>query len=111
MGASETHPGLFHAFGFNGHGFLLGPGVGAVLTELILDGKTKTDIGGLGIGRFRPRRKTTSVAPARPQDPKEEPETAPSQNDDEESEDSRVAGEQEKQSARHEQPAAGDSEP
>jgi hypothetical protein len=41
LGASETHPGLFHAFGFNGHGFLLGPAVGAVLTELILDGKTR----------------------------------------------------------------------
>ena len=40
LGASETHPGLFHAFGFNGHGFLLGPAVGAVLTELIIDGKT-----------------------------------------------------------------------
>jgi len=53
VGASETHPGLFHAFGFNGHGFLLGPGVGAVITELIVGGKTPTDIGGLGIGRFR----------------------------------------------------------
>jgi len=53
LGASETHPGLFHAFGFNGHGFLLGPAVGAVLTELIIDGKTKTDVDGLGIGRFR----------------------------------------------------------
>lgn len=53
VGASETHPGLFHAFGFNGHGFLLGPGVGAVLTELILDGKTSTDVSGLTIGRFR----------------------------------------------------------
>jgi sarcosine oxidase subunit beta len=53
LGASETHPGLFHAFGFNGHGFLLGPAVGAVLTELIIDGKTETDVDGLGIGRFR----------------------------------------------------------
>jgi sarcosine oxidase subunit beta len=53
LGASETHPGLFHAFGFNGHGFLLGPGLGAVLTELIVDGKTETEIDGLGIGRFR----------------------------------------------------------
>ena len=49
----ETHPGLFHAFGFNGHGFLLGPAVGAVITELIDAGKTATDISGLGIGRFR----------------------------------------------------------
>jgi glycine/D-amino acid oxidase-like deaminating enzyme len=53
VGQSETHPGLFHAFGFNGHGFLLGPGVGAVITELILVGKASTDISGLGIGRFR----------------------------------------------------------
>ncbi|HET6619312.1 MAG TPA: FAD-binding oxidoreductase [Dongiaceae bacterium] len=53
VGESETHPGLIHAFGFNGHGFLLGPGVGAVVTELILDGKSTTEIGGLGIGRFR----------------------------------------------------------
>ncbi|HEX6118203.1 MAG TPA: FAD-binding oxidoreductase, partial [Dongiaceae bacterium] len=56
VGESETHPGLFHAFGFNGHGFLLGPGVGAVVAELILEGRTKTEIGGLGIGRFRQRR-------------------------------------------------------
>lgn len=57
VGASETHPGLFHGFGFNGHGFLLGPAVGAVLTELIVDGTTGTEIGGLGIGRFRTARK------------------------------------------------------
>ena len=30
IGPSETTPGLFHAFGFCGHGFQLGPGVGAV---------------------------------------------------------------------------------
>ena len=73
VGASETHPGLFYAFGFNGHGFLLGPGVGAVLTELILDGRAQTDISGLGIGRFRKR-------PQRPlEHPGElEPGTAPS---------------------------------
>ncbi len=64
VGQSETHPGLFHAFGFNGHGFLLGPGVGAVLTELIIDGKTPTDISGLGIGRFRQGRKADKAAVA-----------------------------------------------
>ena len=31
IGKSETTPGLFHAFGFCGHGFQLGPGAGAVL--------------------------------------------------------------------------------
>jgi sarcosine oxidase, subunit beta len=61
VGPSETHPGLFHAFGFNGHGFLLGPAVGAVLTELIVDGKTVTDIGELGIGRFRQKRNMPSM--------------------------------------------------
>jgi sarcosine oxidase subunit beta len=75
VGASETHPGLFHGFGFNGHGFLLGPAVGAVLTELIVDGKTGTEIGGLGIGRFRAARKQdqtqankTSLPPSRGKD-------------------------------------------
>jgi sarcosine oxidase subunit beta len=62
VGGSETHPGLFHAFGFNGHGFLLGPAVGAVLTELILDGKSPTDIGGLGIGRFRQTKKAKALS-------------------------------------------------
>jgi sarcosine oxidase subunit beta len=53
VGASETHPGLYHAFGFCGHGFQLGPAVGAVLSELIVDGKSETPIDGLSIGRFR----------------------------------------------------------
>lgn len=72
LGQSETHPGLFHAFGFNGHGFLLGPAIGAVLRELIVDGKTTTDIGGLGIGRFRkapsrsPERTTDTAPPPSP---------------------------------------------
>ncbi len=66
LGPSETHPGLFHAFGFNGHGFLLGPGVGAVLRDLILDGKTPTDIGGLGIGRFRTTRRESRSSPNAP---------------------------------------------
>ncbi|HWU00282.1 MAG TPA: FAD-binding oxidoreductase [Terriglobales bacterium] len=53
VGPSETHPGLFHAFGFCGHGFQLGPAVGAVLSELIIDGKSETPLDGLSIGRFR----------------------------------------------------------
>src|SRR3546814_18524695 len=31
-------PGLFYAFGFCGHGFQLGPGVGDVMAELIATG-------------------------------------------------------------------------
>jgi sarcosine oxidase subunit beta len=52
IGPSTTTPGLFHAFGFCGHGFQLGPGTGAVLAELIVDSRSDTDIHGLGIARF-----------------------------------------------------------
>ena len=52
VGPSRTTPGLFHAFGFSGHGFQLGPAMGAVLCELILDGATPTPIAPFDIGRF-----------------------------------------------------------
>jgi sarcosine oxidase subunit beta len=52
IGPSGTSPGLIHAFGFSGHGFQLGPGVGAVLCELALDGATSTPIAAFGINRF-----------------------------------------------------------
>ncbi len=53
MGPSATTPGVLHAFGFSGHGFCLGPGVGAVMAELVLDGKTTTEIAAFDIARFR----------------------------------------------------------
>jgi sarcosine oxidase subunit beta len=34
MGRSATTPGLFHASGFSGHGFQLGPGAGDATAEL-----------------------------------------------------------------------------
>jgi sarcosine oxidase subunit beta len=52
IGESETTKGLFHAFGFCGHGFQVGPGVGAVLADLIVDGRTDTSIGPFSIKRF-----------------------------------------------------------
>jgi sarcosine oxidase, subunit beta len=52
IGPSRTTPGLFHAFGFSGHGFQLGPVMGAVMSELILDGATPTPIAAFDIGRF-----------------------------------------------------------
>ncbi len=55
VGPSTRHPGLFHAFGFCGHGFQLGPAAGAVLAELAAAGRTDTDISGLGIERFLTR--------------------------------------------------------
>lgn len=53
FGPSSNVPNLFHAFGFTGHGFQLGPGAGAVLCELALDGETRTAIDGLSIARFQ----------------------------------------------------------
>jgi sarcosine oxidase subunit beta len=52
IGPSRTRPGLFHAFGFCGHGFQLGPGVGAVLAELAATGATETPIADFAIDRF-----------------------------------------------------------
>ena len=53
MGPSMTTEGLFHAFGFCGHGFQLGPAVGAVMAELIATGRTDTPIADFTIARFR----------------------------------------------------------
>lgn len=52
MGASPTVPGLFYAFGFSGHGFQLGPGVGDVMAHLIDRGTSPVPIEPFGIGRF-----------------------------------------------------------
>ncbi|MFP6729071.1 MAG: FAD-binding oxidoreductase [Alphaproteobacteria bacterium] len=52
IGPSRTRPGLFHAFGFSGHGFQLGPGMGEILGELLTTGKSETPIEAFHIGRF-----------------------------------------------------------
>lgn len=52
MGPSATTPGLFHAFGFCGHGFQLGPGVGDAMAELIATGRTDTPLHDFRIDRF-----------------------------------------------------------
>lgn len=53
IGASAMAPGLLHAFGFCGHGFQLGPGVGLVLSELIADGASPTPLAPFSIARFQ----------------------------------------------------------
>jgi sarcosine oxidase subunit beta len=55
IGPSLRRPALFHAFGFCGHGFQLGPAVGAVLSELIVKGTTATPIAPFSIDRFAER--------------------------------------------------------
>ena len=52
MGPSARVAGLHYAFGFCGHGFQLGPGVGDVMAELIHTGATTTPIEPFLIRRF-----------------------------------------------------------
>jgi sarcosine oxidase subunit beta len=52
IGPSRTTPGLFHAFGFSGHGFQLGPAIGAIMSELVLDGHTDVPLEPFRIDRF-----------------------------------------------------------
>lgn len=52
IGFSSTTPRLVHAFGFSGHGFQLGPVVGQIIAELIVDGQSTSPIAPFGIERF-----------------------------------------------------------
>jgi sarcosine oxidase, subunit beta len=52
IGPSTTTPGLIHGFGFSGAGFQIAPGVGAVLAELVRDGRSSTPIEAFSIARF-----------------------------------------------------------
>jgi len=52
IGPSHTSPGIFHQFGFSAHGFQLGPGVGALMAELITTGATNVPIEPFRIQRF-----------------------------------------------------------
>ena len=54
LGRSAAAPNLIHAFGFCGHGFQLSPGVGIVVSELIIDGTTPTPLDRFRAGRFTP---------------------------------------------------------
>lgn len=62
MGASGKVSGLYHAFGFSGHGFQLGPGVGDVMAELIDTGVTSTPIQDFSIRRFAERKDDAASA-------------------------------------------------
>lgn len=56
MGPSATTAGLHYAFGFCGHGFQIGPGVGETMAELIATGATSTPIAPFSIRRFAAQR-------------------------------------------------------
>jgi sarcosine oxidase subunit beta len=53
MGASAKQPGLFYAFGFCGHGFQLGPGVGETMAQLIATGDPGVSIEPFSVARFQ----------------------------------------------------------
>ena len=52
LGSSERHAGIYHQFGFSGHGFQLAPGAGALIAELIATGRTNLPIAPFSIARF-----------------------------------------------------------
>lgn len=55
IGPSSTEEGLFHVFGFSAHGFQLGPIVGSIVADLIMDGSTDLPIDAFSIRRFNSR--------------------------------------------------------
>lgn len=61
IGPSATTPGLIHAFGFAGGGFQLGPGVGAVLADLVSEGRSATPIDAFSIERFSTSPRVTTA--------------------------------------------------
>lgn len=52
MGPSSHHAGLSYAFGFSGHGFQTGPGVGDMMAEWIATRETSIAIDHYSIKRF-----------------------------------------------------------
>jgi len=52
IGPSSSSEGVYHQFGFSAHGFQLGPGVGALMAELITTGSTNLPIAPFSIMRF-----------------------------------------------------------
>lgn len=52
IGPSPRAPGVFHAFGFSGHGFQLVPVVGATIAELVTRGRTGRPIGAFAAARL-----------------------------------------------------------
>lgn len=52
IGESRTMPGLFHSFGYSGHGFQLGPAAGAAVAELMARGATNLPVAAFTQARF-----------------------------------------------------------
>ncbi|APW39963.1 sarcosine oxidase subunit beta [Rhodoferax koreense] len=62
IGPSAKVPGLHYAFGFNGEGFAISPGVGETMAELMATGSTSIPLAPYGIGRFAARQDAQKAA-------------------------------------------------
>jgi sarcosine oxidase subunit beta len=71
IGCSSTEPALVHAFGFSAHGFELGPIVGQIVAELLLDGRCSLPIEPFAITRFADRQGTAEAVSSAHSTPKE----------------------------------------
>lgn len=56
VGPSKKHEGLYYAYGFSGHGFQLGPGMGEIMAALIATGSSPADLSPLSVDRFQEAR-------------------------------------------------------
>jgi sarcosine oxidase, subunit beta len=63
IGPSSKAKGLWHAFGFSGHGFQLGPIVGSVMADLIVDGRSALPIEAFRSDRFTLEESAVSLMP------------------------------------------------
>ena len=52
IGSARDLPRFFYATGFSGHGFLLGPAVGEVVRDLVLDRRPVVDVSAFSAERF-----------------------------------------------------------
>lgn len=53
FGEAKALPGFYIAAGFSGHGFMHSPATGVVMSEIVLDGQSKTvDVSSLNLERF-----------------------------------------------------------
>ncbi len=54
IGESESVKGFYSAIGYSGHGYMLAPATGEVMSEIILDGRSKTvNVDHLSMTRFK----------------------------------------------------------
>ena len=56
LGVSPHAPGVFHSFGYSGHGFALVPVAGGIICDLVLRGRTDRQIAAFAAERLMPRR-------------------------------------------------------